>query len=91
MRYWPGIMIMIIALILGGFGILFGQFGLDVAAVLVALLAVGIFLWSSLHLSLRLRSPGQRRYDVSSPRSDKEQAAMLGDVIFQPGDDPNAD
>ncbi len=91
MRYWPGIIIMIIALVLGGLGILFGQFDLDVAAVLVALLAVGIFLWSSLHLSLRLRSSSQRRYDVPRPRSDKEQAAKLGDVIFQPGDDPNAD
>ncbi|MBA2678838.1 MAG: hypothetical protein H0U76_10660 [Ktedonobacteraceae bacterium] len=87
MRYWPGIMIMIIALVLGGFGILFGQFGLDVVAVLVALLAVGVFLWSSLHLSLWLRSPRQRKYDIPDPRSDEEQAAMLGDVIFLPRDD----
>lgn len=91
MKYWPSIIIMIIALVLGGFGILFGQFGVDVAAVLVALLAVGVFLWSSLHLSLQLRSPRQRRYDVSNTRSDEEQAAALGDVIFQSRNDPNAD
>ena len=87
MKYWSSIMLIVLALVLGGFGILFGQIGLDVTAVLVALLAVAIFLWSSLRLSLRLRSPSQRRYDPSSLRSDEEQDAMLENVIFRPRDD----
>lgn len=91
MKYRLSIVLIVIALVLGGLGIFFKQVDLDVAGVLVALLAVGIFLWSALHLSLRLRGPGQRQYENPGPRSDKEQAAMLGDIIFRSRDDPNAD
>ena len=91
MKSWFGIMLILFALVLGGFGILFKQLGLDIASLLVALSGIGIFLWVSLHLSLRLRSPGQMRYDTRSPRSDEEQAALLGDVIFKSRNDPDAD
>ncbi len=91
MKYLFSIVLILLALVLGGFGLLFGQLGLDVAAVLIALLAIGIFLWSFLHLSLHLRSPGQRRYDTRSPRSDEEQAALLGDVIFKSRHDPDVE
>ena len=91
MKYWLSLLLILIAIALVGLGVFFKQVDLDIAGVLVAVVAVGIFLWSSLHLSLRLRSPRQRRYDISNPRSDEEQAAALRNVIFQPKNDPNAD
>ena len=90
MRYLFGVVLVLIALVLGGLGFLFGQLGLDVASVLVALLAIGVFLWSFLHISLHLRPVGRGQYTARGPRSDEEQAAMLGDVIFQSRDDPDA-
>ncbi len=88
MRYLSSVVLILIALALGVSGILFKQFDLDVAAIVVALVAIVVFFWSSLHLSLRLRPSGQRRYDTPVPRSDEEQATALGDVIFRSKNDP---
>lgn len=89
MKYLFGIVLVLIALVLGGCGLLFGQLGLDVASVLVALLAISVFMWSFLHISLHLRPASQGRSTARGPRSDEEQSAMLGEVIFQSRDDPD--
>ncbi len=81
MRY--GVIIFLLALLLGGLGILLGQTGFEIASIFVALIAVCVFLWASLRLSMRLRPPafseqGRTPENVSQPDS-------LDEVIFAPG------
>ncbi|GAC1366449.1 MAG: hypothetical protein NVSMB44_30170 [Ktedonobacteraceae bacterium] len=88
MKYGLCIVLILAALTLGALGTYFGQLGFDIAGVLVGLAAVGVFLWSSLHFSLQLRPLSRHQ---TGPRDDKEQAALLGSVIFDSKQDPGVD
>lgn len=87
MKYLLSLILFVIALALGAFGTMFGQVNFDIAGIFFLLLALAAFLYSSLHLSLWIRPRG-RRGSGAGPRSDKEQARLLGETIFRDEDEP---
>jgi hypothetical protein len=85
MKYWFSMLLIGTALVFGGLGAVSRQVGLDIVAVIMLLAAVGVLLWSYLHLSLSLRH-GNYYVRPACPRSDEEQADLLQSVIFRPVD-----
>jgi hypothetical protein len=88
MKYLLSLILFVLALVLSVFGIMFRQIDLDIAGIFFLLLAIGVFLYSSLHLSLWIRPRGQRG-SGAGPRSDKEQNRLLGQAIFRDEDEPH--
>ena len=86
MNYLCSLLLFVVALVLGVLGIAFRLIDLDIVALICLVLAAILFLYSSLHLSLRIR-PRSQRGSGDAPRNDREQSRLLGLAIFRRKDD----
>lgn len=65
MKLWMWLSALAVAVIVGTAGFYLHQQSLEITGFVVLLLAIGIFLWSSLQLSLRVRPPTRQAEDTA--------------------------